>query len=358
MAFGPLRNAQPAWRDWLVTGAAAFALVLGMWLRTTSVIVSGAALLALSAGLRFRRARRDRLPRLARFSLVLLHERGRYLDRHVLAAIAAEAWGVELVPDDVASRDDFPREAPTFRIRMPAARLLVRTLEEPYWEQPEDVARHFGDLRARRSILSHRAWTAVDVLAADLPPARAVAFGRAAKLTAELAIGSGPLAVFDAESGAFRVWDHTSDAGLREGQPGEFFAGGGGNAVVALAPDDPSLLAAMAEARRRWPEFVAQFKARHPEQHFSVKAPVTRSGQTEHIWIEVTALSDAWIRGRLGNAPIDLPGLRLGDLVSVTTDSVEDWLYVLSSTPIGGFSIPVVERARRRPEVAPSCRAV
>mgnify|MGYP003329175806 CR=1 FL=1 len=45
-------------------------------------------------------------------------------------------------------------------------------------------------------------------------------------------------------------------------------------------------VAAVAEATRRWPEFVAAFSARDGEGH-SVKAPITRGERTEFIWIEV-----------------------------------------------------------------------
>ena len=64
----------------------------------------------------------------------------------------------------------------------------------------------------------------------------------------------------------------------------------GGN-VVQLGADDPGLVAAAAEAKRRWPEFVAAFNEHRPGRKCSVKyaAPI-KGGGDELIWIMVTAL--------------------------------------------------------------------
>ena len=67
----------------------------------------------------------------------------------------------------------------------------------------------------------------------------------------------------------------------------------GGN-VVQLGADDPGLVAAAAEAKRRWPEFVAAFNEHRPGRKCAVKyaAPI-KGGGDEHIWIMVTALGSA-----------------------------------------------------------------
>src|SRR6185436_12321601 len=64
----------------------------------------------------------------------------------------------------------------------------------------------------------------------------------------------------------------------------------GGN-VVQLGADDPGLVAAAAEAKRRWPEFVAAFNEHRPGRKCAVKyaAPI-KGGGDEQIWIMVTAL--------------------------------------------------------------------
>ena len=59
----------------------------------------------------------------------------------------------------------------------------------------------------------------------------------------------------------------------------------------ALPADCAIMVAAVAECRRRWPEFVAAFEARSGE-NFLVKAPVAHGDNTEFIWLSVTALEN------------------------------------------------------------------
>ena len=77
----------------------------------------------------------------------------------------------------------------------------------------------------------------------------------------------------------------------------------GGN-VVQLGADDPGLVAAAAEAKRRWPEFVAAFNEHRPGRKCAVKyAASINGGGNEHIWIMVTALGSGTISGTLGTLP-------------------------------------------------------
>ena len=70
--------------------------------------------------------------------------------------------------------------------------------------------------------------------------------------------------------------------------------------VIPIDDDDPRMLAAAAEAHRRWPEFLEAFGKRKDGQSFSVKGPVSRGNNTEFIWISVIAVDGEFIRGNLG----------------------------------------------------------
>jgi uncharacterized protein YegJ (DUF2314 family) len=124
----------------------------------------------------------------------------------------------------------------------------------------------------------------------------------------------------------------------------------GGN-VVQLGADDPGLVAAAAEARRRWPEFVAAFNEQRPGRKCAVKysAPI-KGGGDEHIWIMVTALGSDTISGTLGNAPVADIGLKLGEAVTIQTADIKDWLVTDGSSMTGGFSIATLKNAAGKRE--------
>ena len=124
----------------------------------------------------------------------------------------------------------------------------------------------------------------------------------------------------------------------------------GGN-VVRLAGDDPGLVAAAAEARRRWPEFVAAFNENRPGRKTAVKyaAPI-KGGGAEQIWIMVTALGSGTISGTLGNKPVEDIGLKQGDAVTIQTGDVRDWLITDGQSMTGGFSIATLRNAAGKPE--------
>jgi uncharacterized protein YegJ (DUF2314 family) len=124
----------------------------------------------------------------------------------------------------------------------------------------------------------------------------------------------------------------------------------GGN-VVQLGADDPGLVAAAAEARRRWPEFVAACTEPQPGRKCAVKysAPI-KGGGDEHIWIMVTALGSGTISGRLGNAPVADIGLKLGDAVTIQPDDIKDWLITDGQTMTGGFSVATLRNAADKKE--------
>ena len=124
----------------------------------------------------------------------------------------------------------------------------------------------------------------------------------------------------------------------------------GGN-VVRLGGDDPGLVAAAAEARRRWPEFVAAFNEQRPGRKCAVKyaAPI-KGGGAEQIWIMVTALGNGTISGTLANNPVEDIGLKPGDAVTIQAGDVTDWMFTDGQSMTGGFSIATLRNAAGKRE--------
>ncbi len=123
----------------------------------------------------------------------------------------------------------------------------------------------------------------------------------------------------------------------------------GGEWVVQVEKDDVRIAKAKDEAKRRWPEFVAAFQAREPNTAYAVKAPLTSpSGKVEHMWLQVTELSETTVSGILDNVPQgDFP-MKHGDPVTVPLADVEDWIIGKGAGNIvGAFSIPALREAEQ-----------
>jgi uncharacterized protein YegJ (DUF2314 family) len=118
------------------------------------------------------------------------------------------------------------------------------------------------------------------------------------------------------------------------------------SAVISISDDDPRLLAATAEARRLWPDFVVAFRRRDNQQKFRVKAEVSDGVESEFMWLRVTRISDNMVMGFLDNEPMNLVGIAIGDTIRVAIDDVQDWAYLANGKKHGGFSITAIAATR------------
>ncbi|MCH7861730.1 MAG: DUF2314 domain-containing protein, partial [Proteobacteria bacterium] len=63
---------------------------------------------------------------------------------------------------------------------------------------------------------------------------------------------------------------------------------------------------------------------------------------TEFIWVNVTAIEGDEIHGELGNNPVDLENLKIGDSLRVKLTDLNDWLYTDGDELVGGFTTKVL----------------
>jgi uncharacterized protein YegJ (DUF2314 family) len=280
-------------------------------------------------------------------SLVLLLRRPRRLDAASLAGVVSEAFGVP-----AAAGVDGPAavvgESPHFLLHLAGRVFALHNVARPYFDNAAAVAAELPDLRLRKAVARHRAWLAVDLLYAGAEasgdPEQAVG-----KLAAALADGD-CLAVCVPAQRQIYAYDEGVPAKLRGPDPLGALEARRPAPVIGVAANDPRLLAAVQEARRRWPEFVEAFEQRHGEQIFSVKVPLREGRVTEHMWVSVSALENDMIYGRLDNEPVEVKRLKAGDRVRVPVRELSDWLYTRGEVLAGGFTIDVLARAARRPK--------
>jgi len=299
-------------------------------------------------------------------SLVLLFREPVYLEPAILAQMASDAWDAEVevgTEDDIEEEEDegepddgmgsfLVGESPHFFCSHWPAFFAIHNFDEPYFDDAEEVAQSLSEMRVRQAVEQHRAWVSVDLLNwfGEEEGSEEQAYRLIARLLAELA-DDNCLAVIDPAEGRVFAYDPETEAKLRSENPLEglrdwYFA-----PILTVDGDDPEMAAAVDEARRRWPEFVAAFEQRNDDdQPYLVKAPFTDGDSTEFMWVSVTGIENDVIYGKLGNSPANVRTVGEGDVVRVKLEDLNDWLCVIDDAPTGGFTLQVLsERNRDEP---------
>jgi uncharacterized protein YegJ (DUF2314 family) len=227
---------------------------------------------------------------------------------------------------------------------------LINCLPRPYVDDPAAASEAIADQRIRQLFREHLAWFSCDAMGVDgTTPAEEIAdwYRRLAKLFVEL-LDENCLLIFvpDAQR-AYAINDETEQALLSD-DPLAALEQTLTVPLLAVPEDDPLMKEAVAKARERLPEFIAAFE-RSAGQNFSLKAPVSHSGNTEFIWLTVTAVEGEQAYGTLANDPADLGPLKLGSKVMVPLAQLNDWCFVDAQGNLqGGFTIAAVQEASRR----------
>lgn len=284
-------------------------------------------------------------------SIVLFLRKERALDEPILARIVEEAWGGDYTSGDEAAHDGFVvGSSPFFLVKSKLGMFAVHNFPSPYFDDVDAVADAIGELRLRHAILEHSAWIAVDLLSPDddsLP--RESFYPAIIRLIYELA-DEDVLLVYRPETGQANLWsDDVLEALLMPSGEDRFNRVQTNVPVIRVEADDAAMATAVAEARRRWPDFLEALKSRGPGDSFSIKAPVTVGDNTEYIWIEVDGFASNVIFGKLGNEPVALDGLRLGSAVEIPLEDLNDWCYSKEGgEPVGLFTLAAINEAERR----------
>lgn len=280
-------------------------------------------------------------------SLVFLLREPRYLDKAILCQVVQRAFGVDLSnsgPDStefVVSIEGCPTHYVQYKGRI----FLLHNFPVPYFSDKDKVANGIPELRLRNAVLEHQAWLSVD--ATSPPWATDDPYLSIGKLLAELA-NEDCLAIIAPAFQAMNVWDPAKVDTLWGDNPLDAVRQSNQVPVIRVADDDPLMIAAVAEARRRWPEFVAEFELRRPGWNFAAKAPFREGDFLEVMWFKVTAVEGDSIYGTIDNDPVDLKKIRHGSRVKVPVKDLNDWVFTEGNdhqTLKGGFTIEAVRKA-------------
>lgn len=79
------------------------------------------------------------------------------------------------------------------------------------------------------------------------------------------------------------------------------------------------------------------------QQYFSLKARIADGEIVEHIWLTDVSFDDSNIfYGKIGNAPLNVTTVKLGQEVGISFSDVSDWMIIENGRLIGGYTIRVL----------------
>lgn len=255
------------------------------------------------------------------------------------AVVEAPAAGAAVSRDPVLQQ---------FLVRLPTGVFGISLCSRPYIADPSNFAkRMIRDKRLRKAVETHAAWVSVDLVSAtpEEPEGRTGAYEVIGKILGALA-GPDCLAIYAPELSRCNEFDPALIERLNAGRPLSIFEEPTFEPVLEIEEDDPRMMAAVEEALRRWPEFVAAFHKRDQadDDRYIVKAEFSEGDRSEFMWVSVTDLiGGGRIRGILMNDPHELENVHRGMSVTVELDCLNDWLFPGGDGPVvGGFTLDVL----------------
>jgi uncharacterized protein YegJ (DUF2314 family) len=291
-------------------------------------------------------------------SLVHLRTKALSLGPLKLAQTLSTAWGLQIRAKGVADGrppkgiDGFVEQEGdlyfVFTTKPHLAGFVIYNHATPYFQNPEDTAGKVTNLRYAKVILDHTAWVGIDVLdRVANPTLHQGAYQMMGKALSALA-DDDTTALLCPQRQSFNLWSDALRQPLCSPDPLQAFKQEVKSGVISLK-NDATMEEAVEEARRRWPEFVAAFKVRDPEDpQFVVKAAFTTGDRTEHMWMEVSGIEPEHVEGILVNEPIHHPALKQGAQVKVPLTDVSDWVFANSDDEtVGNFTGHLVKTAAK-----------
>ena len=278
-------------------------------------------------------------------SFVLFLKQPRKLSKQGIVAAVTKAW---MLTPEAAGKLDLSRKDENFLLRHENLEFLIEATSEPWLEDQPQVIEASTDLRMKdmlRRVKGHLAISVENQFNSE--DERDAAVTNCLHLLAAFIDFSDTLAIYDDESGDFNYVNDEVRATLAGDDPLTSFEIEVAPPVTQIDSNDPAMQAAIAEARRRWPEFAKNFRdysdSRGP---YLVKSGFGKAGEQEYMWSEVLEIRSGTISAILKNEPLHQPKLSLGDKVAIPLSTLGDWVYPDDEgAKIGAFTMDVVQAA-------------
>ncbi len=278
-------------------------------------------------------------------SVVLLQKKASALTEKQLIEKINKAWGITLSgTDDKENSEGFVvKGGPGFIIKTSDSQYIMMIGKEPYLD--EKTIEEVEELRLKTALKNHKNWLSVDLLSGEKKLSdkeKQREWKRVASLAAELLDDNTLGLILPEPKVIVATSDDTPDL-LRQKDPVAALRDGSNVPVVRTDSEDPEMEKAVEEARKTWLDFARAYeKQEEGTESFGVKFPFDAPDNKEFMWVEVTAIDDEYVTGRLANDPVWVKDLKLGSKVKRKVSELADWMYLKDGKMIGGYSVQVL----------------
>ncbi len=279
-------------------------------------------------------------------SIVLLQKKLPTISEKSIAESILKAWKQKVSVGDDGKKDatDFViKGGPGFIIQCQDTFCMMIVASKPYLEA--DALNEVQELRTRKMLREHKTWVSLDLIGdvGKKPAAQQEQeMNRIIRLAAEMVDKNTVGVLLPSENIVLPISDEVIVA-MKGDDSLKALRQSSNAAVVGATGDDPEMMAATAEARKTWPDFVKAFRNK-PEnsESFAAKFPFEAPDQKEFMWVEVVSINGDTIVGRLGNDPVWVKDLKLGDEVKMKVSQLSDWMYLKDGEIVGGYTVKVL----------------
>jgi uncharacterized protein YegJ (DUF2314 family) len=297
--------------------------------------------------------------------VVLLQEGWWDLSGEILQDIARRAFRKKIRVSDVDDEDKKKKKPrgedndwivagfPMFSVNYRGVLFMIFTIPEPFFEDRAAAAESANELRLAKAIREHDTHVTVKMMdnGSGLDEdERQRLFGR---FLAYFTWYPQTRAIFLPAKGLGRSWDKKLRKALRDMPAMEALlrVPGTEEPATRVMPSDEDIQQATAEARQRWPEFLAAYARRGEDQEFFVKAPFKDGEHTEHMWTQVVALEEEFVVARVMNDPVDLTKFKKGTKVRFRNKILSDWFYGTKGGEVVGLFVEKLLHRKHKEDV-------
>ncbi|MCL4164368.1 UNVERIFIED_CONTAM: hypothetical protein GTU68_028734 [Idotea baltica] len=100
---------------------------------------------------------------------------------------------------------------------------------------------------------------------------------------------------------------------------------------------------AIAKAKSEVDQFIAELE-KPSGSNYSVKAPISDSGETEHFWLTDISYKNGVFYGKIGNDPGLVTNVNFGQPWEIKKEDISDWTYIKDKKMYGNYTmIPLLK---------------